>query len=139
MQRFDAVELVEAVNDDVANSGSHRLAQLVDALVVAVHDAGGGGDTGVEDDVQLAAAGDVEEQPFIVDETGYRTAEERLGGIDHTSGAERLHRLPAAFADVSGVVDEQRRAELAGEVEQRAAADCKRPVRADHRRVREQP
>ena len=36
VQRVEAVELVEAVDDDVAHAGVDRRAQLVDALVVAV-------------------------------------------------------------------------------------------------------
>ena len=56
-------------------------------------------------------------------ESGHGQAEEGLGGVDDVAVAERRDRLPAAGPEVVLVVDEQRRAELAGQVEGVAAAD----------------
>ena len=96
VQRVEAIELVEAVDDDAPHAGRDRQPQLVDALVVAVHDARRGGHAGGEHDVQLATAGDVEQQPFLVREPGHRPAEERLGGVDHPARPEGGDRLAAA-------------------------------------------
>ena len=138
VQGVEAVELVEAVDDDVAHAGLDRRAQLVDALVVAVQRARVGGHAGRERDVQLAAAGDVEEHPLLVRQPGHRPAQERLRRVDRPAGAERVDRLAAAGAEVRLVVDEHRRAVLGGQLVDAAPADHQRAVRRDRRRVRQE-
>ena len=97
-----------------------------------------GGHAGRQRDVQLAAGGDVEQQPLLVGEPGHRPAQERLGGVHDTAAAERRDRLAAAGAQVRLVVDEQRRAELVGEVGERATADAQPAVVTDRGRVGQQ-
>ena len=80
--------------------------------------------------MQLAAGGDVEVHALLVGEPGHGHAQERLGGVGDAVG-ERGHGLAAAGPEVVLVVDEQRRAELAGHVEQVAAADRQAAVVAD--------
>ena len=100
-----------------------RQPQLVDALVVAVHDARRGGHPGGEHDVQLAAAGDVEQQPLVVHDAGDGSTEERLGGVDHPTCAERGDGIATPGTHVIDVVHEQRRPEPSG---QRRAASSRR-------------
>ena len=85
VQRVEPIELVEAVDHDVAHAGRDRHAQLVDALVVAVHHGARRRHAGCQGDVQLAAAGHVEQHALVVGQAGHRPAEERLRGV---------HRLP---------------------------------------------
>ena len=126
-ERVEPVELVERVDDDVADAGLDRHPQLGDRLVVAVQHARRRRHTGSERDVQLAARGDVEQQPLVVRELGHRLAQERLGRVDHALVAERGDRLAAAVAQVRLVVDEQRRAELGRQLGDRAPADVSEP------------
>jgi hypothetical protein len=106
-----------------------RGAQLVEALVVAVQHAALGRHPGRQGDVQLAAGGDVEVHALLVGEAGHRPAQERLGGVGDAV-AERVDRLAAAGRAGGLVVDEQRRAELGGQV----ASDRSSARRADHDR-----
>ena len=138
VEGVEAVELVEAVDDDVAHAGLDRRAQLVDALVVAVQRARVGGHAGRQRDVQLTAAGDVEEHALLVGEPGHRPAQEGLRRVDHPAGAEGVDRLAAAGAHVRLVVDEQRRAVLGGQLVDAAPADHERAVGRDRRRVRQE-
>ena len=138
-EHVEAIEFVEGVDDDVADLGLDRLTEFVARLVVAVERARARRDAGGERDVQLAAGGDVEQQPLVVGEPGHRSAEERLGGVDHPLVPERRDRLPAPGAQVRFVVDEQRGTELLGEVLDRHAADRQPAVVADRCRVRQQP
>ena len=97
-----------------------RHAQFVDRLVVAVQRTGRGRHAGGEGDVQLAAGGDVEQQSFVVRQLRHRLAQERLGRVDHPLVTEGGDRLAAPVAQVGLVVHEQRRAELGGQVGDRA-------------------
>ena len=139
MQRVEPVELVERVDDDLTDPASERQAQLVEALVVAVHDAGARRHSRCQRHVQLAAGRDVEEHALLVGEAGHRLAQERLGGVDRPARSERRHRLAAAGAQVGLVVDEHRRTELGDELVDATAADRQRAVVGDRRVVRQQP
>ena len=136
VERVEPVELVEAVDDDVADALAQRHPQLVDALVVAVHRQRVGRDAGAQRDEHLAAAGDVEQHPLLVREARHRHAQERLGRVDRVLMAERVDRLAAAVAEVLLVVDEQRRAVLGGELGDGEAADRQPAVGGDGRRCR---
>ncbi len=139
VEGVEAIELVEAVDDDAPHAGGDRQPQLVAALVVAVHDARRGRHSCSEDDVQLATTGDVEQQTLVVHDPGDRPAEERLGGVDDPTRTEGLDGFTTAVADVFDVVDEQRSPEPSGHLEERAATDAHRAIRLDRRRVGQQP
>ena len=101
VERVEAVELVEAVDDDVAHAGLDRHAQLVDALVVAVQRARRRRHAGGQRDVQLAAAGHVEQHPLLVGEAGHRPAQERLRRVDRPAGV-RTPRPPRGTGRAGG-------------------------------------
>ena len=134
-QALEAVELVEAVDDDAVHTELHRVEQLDLGLVVAVHDEPVGWHAGRDRDVELAASGDVEVHALVVRQAGHRETEERLGCVGDAV-AERGERLAAARSEVGLVVDEQRGAVLARQVEQ-VGAPHRQPARArvDHRGV----
>ena len=138
VEGLEAVELVEAVDDDVAHAGLERHQQLGVALVVAVQRARARRHAGRQDDVQLAAAGDVEQHPLVVGQAGHRPAEERLGRVGGPLVPEGVDGLAAAGAEVRLVVDEDRRAVDRGELVDPAAADDQRAVVGDRRRVRQE-
>ena len=133
----EALELVEAVDDDATDAGLPRRLQLGHGLVVAVEDEPVGRHAGGEGDVELAAGGHVEVHPLLVGEARHRQAEERLGGVGDPV-TERGHRLAAAGPEVGLVVDEQGRAEALGQLEHVAPADAEPSVVADGRRVGQQ-
>ena len=139
VQRIEAIELVEAVDDDAADPGPERRPQLLHRLVVAVEHQAIGGDAGGEGDVELPTGGHVEEQPLLVDEAGDGAAQEGLGRVDHVPVAEDLDRLAAAGPDLVLVVDEQRRAVLRRELRDADPPDQQLPVGADGSVVGEQP
>lgn len=89
VQRFETVELVEAVDHDVPHTFGDGRTQLGEALVVAVERKGIGRHAGAERNVQLAAAGNVEVHALLVREPGHRGAQERLGCVVGAAGAER--------------------------------------------------
>ena len=110
--------------------------QLVVGLVVAVQDQAVGGHAGGQGHVQLAARGHVEVHALLVGQPGHGHAQERLGRVGHAV-AEGGHRLAAAGPQVVLVVDEQRRAELGGQVERgRSPPMLSRPSSPDRRRCR---
>ena len=126
----EPVELVEAVDDDPADAGLDRFPQLGRRLVVAMEGDPVGGDAGREADVELAAAGHVEAEAFLVDQPGHGPAEERLGGVDGV-GSERFGGFPASGSEVIFVVDEERGAELPGQLGRLTTADEELPVGPD--------
>ena len=134
----EPVELVEGIDDDVADTGGDRRLQLGGRLVVAVQDARRRRHPGGERDVQLATRGDVEQEPFVVGEPRHRLAQERLGGVDHPLPTEGANGLAAAGAQVLLVVDEHRGAELGGEVVDTAPPDREVPVGGDPSAVGEE-
>ena len=135
VQRVEAIELVEAVDDDAPHAGSRspaRNSSMLLLLPCMTHAAAGTPAASTTCSSPPLATSN--SRPFLVHEAGDGPTEERLGGVDHPAVAEGGDRLAAAGADVVDVVHEQRRAELAGQVEQRAAADAQR-----RRRVRPSP
>ena len=138
VQAFQAVELVERVDDDAPDAGPPSGAQLVVGLVVAVQHDALAGHVGGQRDRQLTRRRDVEVHALLVREPGHRPAQERLGRVGHAV-PERGDRLPAARPQVRLVVDEERRAVLVGQRVQVAPPDQQLPVRPDLGRVRQQP
>ena len=136
-QGLDAVELVVAVDDDAPDAGGECQSQFVERLVVAVQDGALGGHAGGEDDLQLAAGGDVDAHPLLVHQPGDGAAQERLGCVGGAV-AEHRHRLAATGADVGLVVDEQRGAVAFGQVGHVAAADRQPAVVVDRGGVGQQ-
>jgi hypothetical protein len=82
-----------------------------------VEDQLGGRHAGGEGDVELAPRGHIEVHTLLIGQAGHGAAEERLGGIGHPV-PPGLDGRPAGLAQVVLVVDEQRRPELGGQVEQ---------------------
>ena len=121
-QGLEPVQLVEGVDDDPADALGQGSTQLVGALVVAVQHQTVGGHARGAGDVVLAAGGDVEVAALVGRQSGHGRAEEGLGRVVDP-GAEGGDGLPAPRPQVGLVVDEQRGAELAGQVEGVAAAD----------------
>ena len=136
-QLFEAVELVVAVDDDAADADLEGVAELRQALVVAVEHQPRWRDPGAGCHVDLARGGYVDAQPFLVRDACHRLAQERLGRVGG-SAVPRRRRLPAAGSQVFFVVDEQRRAVLPRKVEKIDAADAQSAVVADPRGEREQ-
>ena len=123
---LEPLELVERVDDDVADAGVERLAQLVLALVVAVQVDALGRASAPQCQVQLAAGGDVAGEPLLHQQAEGRGARERLARVDDLevvgARAERVHVLTSACADVVLRVDVRRGAELVRELHHVAAA-----------------
>jgi hypothetical protein len=122
----------------VAHAGVERHHELGVALVVAVHRARARRHPGGEDHVQLAAAGDVEQHPLLVRQSGHRPAEERLRRVRRVLVPEGVDGFTAAGAQVRLVVHEDRRAVGGRELVDPTAADHERAVRRDGRRVRQE-
>ena len=121
------IQLVERVDDDPADTGLDRHAELPHGLVVAVEDEPFGGHPGMQGDMEFAARRHIEVHTLLVGQLRHRRAEERLRGVGDAVAEDR-HGVPAAIAQMLLVVDEQRRAELGGEVDDVAAADVEAPV-----------
>ena len=137
VEAFEALDLVEGVDDDAPDAGGQRRLQLVRRLVVAVEHESLGRETRRQRHVELATGGDVEVQTFVVDELRHRLAQEGLAAVGDAL-AERSARLAAASAQVLLVVHEQRRAELIGQRDEIAAADPEPALVADARRIGQQ-
>ena len=114
MEAGQAVQLVEAVDDDPSDPCSPSVTELVFALVVPVQHQALGRHPGREGDVHLSSAGHVEVHPLLVGQTGHGTAEERLARVGHAL-AEGGHRFAAPGPEVGLVVDEQGGAVLLGQ------------------------
>ena len=136
VERREALELVEAVDDDAADAGLAGHPELVGRLVVAVQHEAVGGHAGRERDVELAAGGHVEVHALLVGQPRHRQAQERLGGVGHPV-TERGDGLAATGPEVRLVVHEQRGAEPGGELLEVAAPDAQAAL-AHRGRVGEQ-
>src|ERR1700761_3483644 len=86
-----ALDLVEGVEDQVADSGPRRHQDLLVGLVVAVHVDPGRVEPRGERDVELAAGGDVDRQPLL--------GEELVGG----GGREGLARVEDLAVDAAAL------------------------------------
>ena len=139
VQRLEAVELVEGVDDDAADAGRRgRGAARRRDLLLPCSTSRSAGTPAASATWQLAAGGHVEVHALLVGEPGHGPAQERLGGVGDAV-AERGDRLAAAGPQVRLVVDEQRRAELVRPARATShAADAEPPVGADRRGVGQQ-
>ncbi len=81
-ETVEAVHLVERVDHDSPDADLERRRQFSVALGVAVEHQFVRRNPGGERHVHLAAAGDVEQHPFLVGEPGHGDAVERLGRIN---------------------------------------------------------
>ena len=106
---LQAIEFIEAVNDDATDAGVAGHAQLVITLVVAMQDEPVGRDIGGQRHMQLSTTRYVDAHALFVDQPSHGRAEERLGRVSH-SVPEGGDRLAAARPEVGLVVDEHRRA-----------------------------
>ena len=140
-QPLAALDLVEGVEDQMADAGARGEEDLLVALVVAVHVDPRRVEAGAQRDVQLAAGGDVDREPLLGEEPVGGGAGERLAGEEHLEvAAAALERLaigarPGAHLVLG--VDVGGGAELGGELDHVAAGDLEMAalVHAAARRV----
>ena len=126
--RGDALDLVEGVDDDAAHAVVEGVADLGDALVVAVQADAVARDAGPLGHGELAAGAHVEVQALVVDPPRDLGAEERLAGVEHVGTTRqavehlgiRLLEIPCARTEVVLVDDVCRRAELACQLGRRS-------------------
>ena len=131
-ERLDAVELVDAVDDEPPHAELEREPQLELRLVVPVEHHPLGRKAGSVRDVRLTAGRDVEVEPLFADEASHRDAEERLGRIRDRAVAERGAVLAASAPQFVLVVHIERCAERLGEPGEIAPADGQAAVVVDH-------
>ena len=132
---LEPLDLVERVDDDVADAGVDGLLELGVALVVAVHVDPLGVEAGVQRQVQLAAGGDVAGEPLLGEEPQGRRAGKGLAREDDLEvvgalGEGGLDRAGAG-AHVVLRVDVGGRAELGRELDHVAAADLESAALVD--------
>ena len=124
-QPLAALDLVEGVEDQVADAGAGGEEDLLVGLVVAVHVDAVGVEAGAQGHVQLAAGGDVDREPLLGEEPVGGGAGERLAGEEDLEvGAAALEGLAVgagAGADVVLGVEVGRRAELRRQLDHVAA------------------
>ena len=116
-------DLGERVDNDPPDTGGQRLAELGDALVVAVQ-----ADTvqvhpGPLDHGQLAAGADVDAQPLLAHPAGDRGAQEGLGRVVDVPAGEGLGEGPGPRPQVGLVQHVRRRADLFGDLGGRDPGD----------------
>src|SRR6478735_2137535 len=118
--RGDALDLVEGVDDDAAHAVVEGIADLGDALVVAVQADPVAGDAGALGHGELAAGAHVEVQALVMDPARDLGAQEGLPRIEDVCATRealehlgiRLLELPCARTEVVLVDDVCRRAEV---------------------------
>ena len=136
-EALQAVDLVEGVDDDAAHPGIESAHQLRLGLVVAVQHQARRGHAGGQGHVQLPARGDVEPHALLVGQARHGRAQKGLGGIGDAVPPGG-HRLAAARPQVILVVDEQRRPEPVGQLEEVHASYRQVAVGTGPRRQRQQ-
>ena len=128
-------QLVEAVDDEMPDAPRDGLFDLVRRLVVAVEVHRGEVDPGCTQHGYLTPRHDVEPEAEARDVARERHVDERLAGVDDTAvgvaGAEGVQKTLSLVAERRLVEDVQRRAELAGEGRDVAAADLQVAVAVD--------
>ena len=128
-------QFVEAVDDEVADPPRDGLLDLVRRLVVAVEVHGREVDPRSAEHGYLPARHDVEPQAEPRDVARERHVDERLAGVDDAAvgvaGAEGVEETLSLVAERRLVEDVERRAELAGERRNVAAADLEVAVAVD--------
>ena len=126
--RGQPLDLVERVDDDPADAGLHRAAQLPGGLVVAVVADPRRVEPGPQRDGQLTGRAHVEAQPLLRDPARDRRAQEGLAGVVDVVVGERLPERPGARPEVGLVEDVRRGAVLGDQVAQVDAADLEGAV-----------
>ena len=129
--RGDALDLVEGVDDDAAHAVVEGVADLGDALVVAVQADPVAGDAGALGHGELAAGAHVEVQALVMDPPRDLGAEEGLARVEDVGATRqavehlgiRLLELPCARTEVVLVDDVCRCAELARQLGDADPAD----------------
>ena len=98
-QPLGPLDLVEGVEDQVADAAVERVAELGLGLVVAVHVDPRRVEAGGQGHAQLAARGDVDREPLLAHQPVGRGAGKRLARVDHLEVvgalARRRARTPA--------------------------------------------
>ena len=118
----ETLDLLEAVDDDRADTDSDRLLELGDTLVVAVHPDPGRVGTCCHGDGEFTTAGDVDSEAGIGDPAHHLCAQERLPGVidprrypvTRRSGRERLTSTQCMSAHLALVQYIERRAVVPG-------------------------
>src|SRR3954469_23773742 len=95
------VDLVEGVEDDVADARLDRQPELDQRLVVAVQRDPLGGEPGGQREGQLVAAARVQVQAVVGDPARDLAAEERLRRVVHVGALERGREVRRTTAEVS--------------------------------------
>ena len=127
-EALEPVDVVGVVDDDHADAGGERVADVAVALGVAVQQDVRGIEAGGERDRQLAGGGDVAAEPLLGQDPRHRRARQRLGREVHVGLGVAARRTPSRYSRAvvaqALLVDHERgRAELGREVGERAAAD----------------
>ncbi len=104
-QVAEAGDLLEGVDDDVADPGRDGLLELGDRLVVAVHGDPVGREADTQRDGQLTGAAHVDAEALLHDPPGDLAAQERLGGVVDLAVVEGLAELGRAGPEVLLVED----------------------------------
>ena len=132
-----ALDLVEGVEDQVADAGPRRHQDLLVGLVVAVHVDAGRVEARGERQVELTAGGDVDRQPLLGEQLVGGGGREGLAGEEDlavdAAALEGLAVGAGAGAQVVLGVDVGGGAELFGDGEDVAAADLQMPLLVDAR------
>jgi hypothetical protein len=131
--RRGARDLLERVEDD---ERSRRRAQLVVALVVAVHDQPRRRDARAESELELTQGGDVRADAELGEKPEDRDVGEGFRAVDEVGVGCRFAIRPHARSDRVLAVDDERRAVLFGERRRGHTAD-REPAVLDRGRVRE--
>lgn len=115
--RVQPIDLGQRVDDHAPDTGRDGRGELGQRFVVAVQGDSFGGKAGVQGYGQFAATGDVQREALLGNPARHLAAQERLGGVvDVGAAPESLRHLPAPPAEIVLVEDEQRGAELGGQV-----------------------
>ncbi len=141
------VELVQRVDNDVADARGERFAELGRGLRVPVEVDPRGVEAALERKEKLTARGDITREALIGEQPVHRRARKRFRREQHVevgvAGGRRLHERPRPGADVVLGDDVRRSAELARELDCVAASDLEpsalvdsRPERIDVRESR---
>ena len=130
-QPLAALDLVEGVEDQVADPGAGGEEDLLVGLVVAVHVDPRRVEAGAQRHVQLAAGGDVDREPLLGEEPVGGGAGQRLAGEEDLEvGAAALEGLAVGAGPGAHVVlgvDVGGRAELGGELDTSQPATSRWP------------
>ncbi|CAB4607768.1 unannotated protein [freshwater metagenome] len=133
-ERFDAIDLVERIDDDATDTFGHRTPEFRGALVVPVQNKTIGGNPCRTGDVILASGRHIEIAAFFDSKAGHRLAKERLGREIHAD-TKRGNCFTTTRTKVFFVVDKERRTELLSEFKSVAATDDELALVANRGRI----